>query len=555
MTAADGPGIVLRLDGVLAPAVLAHGVQRLEHDIARHLADVMTAYGIPGVPSARVSFRSASRMVTVQAQGGNMRYPAAFLRRLWFSVAPERLRPLATVVGDAYPDRWMAACADVDGDPDAPAALIRLLARLPADVVTLAPSSLLTPSGVAILAGDDGPDAATAHEILARLLDMDVALPQGALGPLLVDLLASGMTWLDVVESLYDDLRGASIELRLDPRSFVEVAPGAPDGRIRSDDPRIDPELRAGLSVIRTERFEELGIRVPVVLARDDELGVDEIRMRMDDRIGLPVPVPRRGEIAVTAPIAALASLGIEARPLVDAITGFEQAAVPRDAEQALVAGGFRPVSRWAYVAAALGRTVSMFAHRVFACEEVEADLAMFEERCPSLVHEVLARHSIGELTRVLRGLAREQVSSRDLWQILNAILRHDELPAPDQDMLAAVREALGPRVAFDTGQMVELGAAPLLVYETEPGFETELVAAHAGGSADEGARCRIRDRIWSALGALPPPEPVLLTSARVRALLQKTIGEELPGARVLAHTEIPPGLEVRRLGWIAGAA
>jgi hypothetical protein len=552
--AEDGPHIDLLLDDVLAPAVLADGVEALEHDVAGHVASVMTTFGIPGAPTARVSFRSSSRMVTVQARGANMRYPAAFLRRLWFTGAPERLRPLATVVGDAYPDRWMAACADVDGDPEAAPALVRLLGRLPADVLTLAPSALLTPAGVAILLGDDEADHEVAREILARLLDMDVAVPSEPLGPAIRDLLAAGMTPLDVVESLYDQQRRRSIDLCLDPQSFDELAPDTPDGRIKADHQRIDPELRAGLSVVLTDRLEQLGIRVPLVLARDAELGADEIRVRMDDRIGLPVPVPRRGEIAVTAPIAALASLGVEARPLVDAITGFEQTAVPRDAERVLVEAGFRPVSRWAYVAAALGRTVSVLAHRVFACADVEADLAAFEERCPSLVHEVLARHSIGELTRVLRDLSREQVSSRDLWQILNAILRHDLLPAPGRDLLATVREALGPRLAFDTGQMAVLGEAALAVYETDPAFESELVAAHASGSADEGARCRMRDRIWSALGAAPPPEPVLLTSAQVRSLLQKTIGEELPCARVLAHTEIPPGLEVRRLGWIAGA-
>ncbi len=560
----SGPHIDVRLHAVLAPAVRATGVQRLEAEIAQRVAGVMAGFGIPGEPSARISFRGGTRMVTVGAQGGNVRYPAAFLRRLWFTVAPERLRPLATVVGDAYPDRWMAACADVEGDPDAPAALVRLLAELPANVLTLVPSALLTSGGVATLIGDDGPDPEVAAMILARLLDMDVALPQPPLGPMLSELLATGMTPADAVESLYDGLRRTSVDLLLDPGSFDELAPDAPEGRIRADDPRIDPELRAGLSVIRSERLEHLGIRVPIRLVRDEALGPDEIRMRMDDRVGVPVPVPRRGEVAVTAPIAALASLGIEARPLVDAVTGFEQAAVPAGAEDALTEAGFLAVGRWAYVAAALGRTVSTLAYRVFACDDVEADLAAFEELCPSLVHEVLARRSLGELTRLLRALTREMVSSRDLWQILNAILRHDLLrEAADpvagagthDDLLRAVREALSSRVAFDTGQMAELGATALLVYETEPDFEAELVQAHAGGSPDEEARCRIRDRIWRALGAAPPPEPVILTSTAVRALLHRTIGDELPGARVLAHAEIPPGLAVRRLGWIAGSS
>ena len=547
---ASRPHVEVRLHPVLAPAVRATGVERLEAEIAQRVAGVMAAFGIPGEPSVKISFRAGSRMVTVRAQGGNVRYPATFLRRLWFSVAPERLRPLATIVGDAYPDRWMAACADVDGDPGAPAALVRLLAELPANVLTLMPSALLTSGGVATLIGDDGPDPEVAALILARLLDMDVALPQPPLGPMLDDLLATGITPADAVESLYDRLRRTSVDLLLDPGSFDELAPDAPEGWIRADDPRIDPELRAGLSVIRSERLEQLGIRVPIRLVRDEELGPDEIRMRMDDRVGVPVPVPRRGEVAVTAPIAALASLGIDARPLVDAITGFEQAAVPADTEAALTEAGFLVAGRWAYVAAALGRTVSSLAYRVFACEDVETDLAAFEELCPSLVHEVLARRSIGDLARLLRALTREMVSSRDLWQILNAVLRHDLLreaePAAGagthDDLLRAVREALGTRVAFDTGQMAELGASALLVYETEPDFEAELVEAHAGGSPDEEARCRIRDRIWRALGAAPPPEPVILTSTAVRGLLHRTIGDELPGARVLAHAEIPPG-------------
>jgi hypothetical protein len=94
------------------------------------------------------------------------------------------------------------------------------------------------------------------------------------------------------------------------------------------------------------------------------------------------------------------------------------------------------------------------------------------------------------------------------------------------------------------------IGPVQMGVYVTEAGFDERVAeCADIDGTARDAELTGLRNDVWHALGASPPPEPVLVCDARARRPLREALVLELPGARVLAREEIPPEVELHCLG------
>ena len=308
----------------------------------------------------------------------------------------------------------------------------------------------------------------------------------------------------------------------------------------------------------------------------------DEIRIRINAWLSPPIPIPGPDEVGVSASVQQLEDCAIAARPLVDAVSGHELAAVRAEHVGAVEKAGAIPVQPSAYVAAALGRAVSPLAYRLFSVEEAEADIALLEEVHPSLVHGTLARFGLAAITQLFRELLRDQVSIRDPWTILHAMLCFNELqkhacptlpedtltprgaeefgltgPPVDGRLVAFTRTLIAERVVFDTGAITSIASARLPSYLTDSAFETALKSTTRAIETGNPASIQlddIRDHVWRALGAVPPAEPIIVTASPVRRALHEAVILELPGARVLARSEIPPGIELAQLGVITAA-
>ena len=181
----------------------------------------------------------------------------------------------------------------------------------------------------------------------------------------------------------------------------------------------------------------------------------------------------------------------------------------------------------------------------------------------------VLLRVGRARLTRVLRRLLEEQVSCRDLWTILNALLRYDAVPlpppgfrvfdprvaavsphlrlrdAPVDDIVAFVRKQMPERLAYDSGLRGEqLSDSTLPVLRTDTALESQLHGRPPGEqhAADEVLRWRRGPRL-GASGT--PSDPVILTAPGSRAALRGVLADEFPTVRVLSTDEVPPGTSI----------
>ncbi len=591
MTANGGPQLRLVVHATLLELVDESGRERFADDAAAGVAAVMRTFGIPGTPRVVVDSAPQGRAISVFADGTSAPFPPAFLRRLWHGLAPAHLQNAAFDAAEVLgrPNAWLVACARdamAAEDAQARAAIVTMLAQLAPEVMALQPSRLLTLEATRERLGGGpghGLGLEEATTVLRVLLDRGVCVADG---PLLLGLLrschAAGHSLMSTLEEIYARMCSPSLSILVNDRLFHELADvDAGETEVDVADPRVDHQLSGTMSIVREHRLLEFRVTHPVILLCAADVGDDEICIRLNDRVGPPIPVPGSDELGVSATRSELKAHGIAARPLVDAVTGSELAAVRAQDADAVRAVGLLPVTLGGYVAAAFARAITPSAHRLTTIDSVEAELARVEDQLPTLVHGTLSRFRLAEITRLLRELVREQISIRDSSRILNAAVRYaelpDEVPAELADaittpadrstghdvgaLLAFVRGEIADRVCFDTGGLSEIGACPLGVFETDDGFEARagevLAAAYAGTENGQSPTDlpELRDDVWRGLGESPPPEPVILTSSRIRRALRAALAQELPGARVLARTEIPPGIETRRLGVITCAS
>jgi flagellar biosynthesis component FlhA len=333
-----------------------------------------------------------------------------------------------------------------------------------------------------------------------------------------------------------------------------------------------DDEQPAGLHSIAGavgQRMAELGVTRAVRLSAADQLEAGQIRIRVNDRIGQPVPVARPGEVAVQVPPSSLGADGSAARLLVDAASGHQLVALPA-ADAALVEqDGFAPLSPEAFLVVAIVREITSLANRLIDIEDVDGDLADLELSHADLVHSALRRHSRARITQVFRGLLAEQVSIRDVWMILNALVRFESIPLPAPGLrlfdnrVPVANPGLTPSEApvSDLVSFVRLQMKGPLTWDSGlPGSDGHQLNAYTIDARVEAAlRRRMDQRDWTSdddddlrrsvgrtLGLVgSPADAVLLVPAGVRVALHEALAREFPSLRVIARTEVPPETSV----------
>lgn len=556
-------------------------VQRLDASLLEYAGQL----GIAQPPWAQVTGGS-DRAITIRAGRTTLPYPPSFLVRLWFGIAPADLRsaPDGYLANGRFPDSWLIRCTErvaASRDIEGCAAVSELAAQLMLEVIALRPSALLTVDEAAatMTAGTHTTplEPLQARDLLANLLDLGVALPDPEwIRRTVTEVRRTRRSPEDTFEEAFALRRADRPEIEISANLFSLVADGSDGDRVALAADRVAPEARQAVEAAYGETVQKLGLRPWLEFVRNDSFERPEMRVKLNDRTSPPIPLPGPDEVAVTARPAQLRAVGVDARPLVDAVTGREQSAVASAASEQLTASRFVPVPVISYVAAAFGRAATPNAYRMLSIAEVERDLALIEARFPVLVHAALARFTLGQITRLLRALAREQVSIRNLRRILGILLAYDasneedlerlflddRLPGPevrvgppwarslDARLLSFVRARMRDRVCYDSGVRID-GSSPAQVHETDDALEQLIDGILVSQTREEAEQPlhRLRVSVWHALADDAERRPILLTATRVRLGLRRAIEAELPAIPVLARTEIVAGANLQFLG------
>ena len=225
--------------------------------------------------------------------------------------------------------------------------------------------------------------------------------------------------------------------------------------------------------------------------------------------------------------------------------------------EDQALAAGYSVVDTVTAISTHLAEMIRQHAHELLSRAETKRLLDSMNESHPKLVEELVPKvMSLGEVQRVLQQLLREQVSIRDLAQILEVLIETAPNTKSLPHQVEAVRQALGRRLV----QPLLDSTGSLRVMVLDPGIEEELAATLQpegitrlnidGKSHPSLSVKRIVDSLKQLIGPQPSSAlPVLLCQSPARYHLRRWLEPILPRVTVISPSEVPPDVHLRAVG------
>jgi type III secretion protein V len=285
-------------------------------------------------------------------------------------------------------------------------------------------------------------------------------------------------------------VRGPRLALRLSPALHARIV-AAP------------AEVHALLAALREEAHRTTGVPIPpFAITRDPELAPDEAALVLD-----------------ATPVAWFAAADV---------------------------GALRT---------ALPAALSAIVPDLLGVDRVAALVEKTAASAPVLVREVIPKLvSLGVLTEVLRGLARERLPVDDLGAVLEAVAL---APAPAGGFTARDVPVLTEHLRGQLRRQISARWAPrgqLAVYTLDSMIEDAVRSAvdrREGVTILALEPAIAQDIVAAVKSALGDGPGVILTSGDVRRHLRGLLEPELPEIAVLAAHELAPGTQVRTAGRI----
>jgi type III secretory pathway component EscV len=194
--------------------------------------------------------------------------------------------------------------------------------------------------------------------------------------------------------------------------------------------------------------------------------------------------------------------------------------------------------------------------HEFVGIEETQSLLDQLARTQPALVREVVPKVvSPARLAEILRRLAEEGVSLRNLREILGALADRAPTESDPVALTEHVRAALRRPITFaHTG-----GSGVLRMYSLDPMIEDtvrESIQHNASGNT-LAIEPELASDIVKAVGRAVRgnPAPVIVTAADIRWHLRHLLESELREIAVLSYQELEPDVKLQSLGRITVAA
>lgn len=189
--------------------------------------------------------------------------------------------------------------------------------------------------------------------------------------------------------------------------------------------------------------------------------------------------------------------------------------------------------------------------------KETEQLIGRVRLRQPGLIEEIIPTvMSVGDVQKVLQNLLKETVSVRNLEAIVETLVDHGKTIKDPSLLTELVRQRLGPTIC-----QALLGThSALQVMTLDPGIEQNLMqsirAAEASGALVLDPK--FAEQLVARLAQLADKMmksnlmPVLLCAPELRRHVRALAERMMPHLRVVAHSEIPAGFELRAFGTVA---
>jgi type III secretion protein V len=207
-----------------------------------------------------------------------------------------------------------------------------------------------------------------------------------------------------------------------------------------------------------------------------------------------------------------------------------------------------------------LGAFLRKHAVDFIGVQEVRWMLDKIKQYYPALLEEVTPKPlSLQQLNDILRLLAREEVSIRDLKIILQCLGEFGRVEHDAANLTERVRVALKRKICHGLTE----GKQILFIYQLDLELQEEVRNSirHSSTGAyvamEPASVEKILRAIQHAIGELPPTaqRPVIVVDQDIRRFVRRLIEHDFPNVAVVSHAELTPELTIHSLGLIGASA
>jgi len=504
--------------------------------------------GIPGHVAITVILEGslpAHRIVRVAVDGQQCHFPEELLR--WTAGFVTGVPPSSEL---AVVEAWKKICRTSRASSRKGTGVVGLVADTCLEILKCNVSLFLGPEQVAEYAGSLAPPlrlsvagdiwpppASWLGPILRAVLRLRLALSdRRAVATVLADA-GSGGGVNDVVESLVACLQPPGCE--------VHMAPDTLDRFLEND----VTALQTLFANVREQMFTENGLDCPEFQLRvAEDLAAGTFAFKIGALRTPPLQALRHDLALVNDTAGRLRQSKIAAVPTLNPATGHPAAIVRLEQRERL--GDDR--TAWDFhehfalcLAAALREHGRCFVHRTFARSRLEFIGKFFPATAAALSR---AGYTDVRLAPLLRELAGEGISIRNIRRIVDLLIEHAPRRGDERLLIARLRSGLAPQITEKHAG----GTDTVVVYLVDPAIEQMVCGSMRGPSESDGEA--ILDAIRKEMAFLPPTalRPSLLTTQRARSALRGVVVREFPRLPVICFDDLVGAINVQPVARIA---
>jgi type III secretion protein V len=311
------------------------------------------------------------------------------------------------------------------------------------------------------------------------------------------------------------------------------------------------PMMRDGL-------FYELGVRYPGLRVRGNEGDLPPgSYIIMVNEIPLVMGTVDKSKCLVNDTPDRLRLLGIEAEPAQNPANGNACGWISSEQRKLAEDAGLTTWDAPGYIVLHLSAVLRKNAAEFVGIQETQNMLEQLEQAFPALVKEVVPKAvSPFQLTDILRRLVEEEISIRDLRNILQALAEWGPVENDTVMLTEYVRAALKRYISHKYTR----GQSTLIVYLLDPQIEETVRSSvqHTSSGSYLALEPEITQEILAAVrnevGNLPPSaqQPVVLTTMEIRRYFRKLVELEFPHLAVLSYQELSPEMNIQPIARIS---
>jgi len=324
--------------------------------------------------------------------------------------------------------------------------------------------------------------------------------------------------------------------------------------------------------------FYELGIVFPKVKWEvNDRFDNNEFQFQINDVTYPSVLGLSPNECLVNDTVDRLTLLNVKGKAAINPANGSECAIINAADAKSCESAGLTTWDPPGYLILYLSHQLRKRAGSFLTKNMVKNVLDSFSLAFPDLVKTVLGKYDLFTMTWILRDLVEEEISIRDLRNILDNLLCINGTTNVDLSEYNIVFQPEGTHLVYTDKETVNnldftdfsdyiraaalnryishkytRGGNALLVYLLDPEIEYKIRDLKGVNLSDE-SRTEILDAVFKEVGDLPPTaqNPVFLTTYEIRRPFRKLINIELPYLAVLCYQELSPDTNIQRLSTI----